>query len=85
MPGAFHFWEFVEFFYYLRELGYIDDWYAYDVMSKEIDTVETFNTSISITKKLERIADSIDRIAMKSLLESRNPAKSLLYMYEKIL
>ena len=36
MPGAFHFWEFIEFFYYLKELGYTDDWYAYDVMSKEI-------------------------------------------------
>jgi xylose isomerase len=85
MPGAFHFWEFVEFFYYLRELGYIDDWYAFDVMSKEIDTVETFNTVTAVTRKLEQIADSVDREAMESLMETRNPAKTLAYMYEKVL
>lgn len=85
MPGAFHFWEFIEFFYYLKELGYTDDWYAYDVMSKEIDTVETFNTVTAVTRKLEKIAASIDREAMKPLMETRNPAKTLLYMYEKML
>ncbi len=85
MPGAFHFWEFIEFFYYLKELGYTDDWYAYDVMSKEIDTVETFKTVTAVTRKLEQIADGIDRKAIKPLMETRNPAKTLLYMYEKML
>ena len=61
MPGAFHFWEFIEFFYYLKELGYSDDWYAYDVMSKELDTVETFETVFKVTRKLENIAQKIDR------------------------
>jgi hypothetical protein len=75
----------VEFFYYLKELGYTDDWYAYDVMSKEIDTAETFNTAAAVTRKLEQIAENIDRKAIKSLMESRNPAKTLLYMYEKVL
>ncbi len=85
MPGAFHFWEFVEFFYYLKELGYTDDWYSFDIMSKEIDTVETHNTAVSVTRKLERIANDINRHEMNALLNSRNPAKSLLYMYENIL
>ncbi len=40
LPVAYNLWEFVEFFYYLGELGY-DDWFAYDVMSKEIDTVKS--------------------------------------------
>jgi len=82
MPGAFHFWEFVEFFYYLKELGYTDDWYAYDVMSKEIDTVETFNTVTSVTRQLETLADKIDRKQMSTLMTERNPAKTLRYLYQ---
>jgi len=85
MPGAFHFWEFVEFFYYLKELGYTDDWYAYDVMSKEIDTVETFNTVTAVTRKLEQIAGDIDRKEMAKLMAARNPAKTLAYMYRHLI
>ncbi len=61
LPGAYNLWEFVEFFYYLKEVGYTDDWYAYDVMTKEIDTVEHFNAVTRITRKMEGMADRIDR------------------------
>ncbi len=84
MPGAFHLWEFVEFFYYLKELGYTDDWYAYDVMSKEIDTVETFDTVLAVTRKLESLAEKIDRRKMGKLLTERNPAQTLRYLYETV-
>lgn len=84
LPGAFHFWEFVEFFYYLKELDYTDDWYAYDVMSKEIDTIETFETVTEVTRKLEKIADNIDRDQMGKLMVERNPAKTLRYMYQNL-
>ena len=85
LPGAYHLWEFVEFFYYLREVGYQDDWYAYDVMSKEIDTVETFDMVIELTHKLEMLSDRIDRARMKALLSARNPTKTLRYLYDAVL
>jgi xylose isomerase len=85
MPGAFHFWEFIEFFYYLRELGYTDDWYAYDVMSKEMDTVETFITVAEITRKLESLADKIDRDRMDDMLTERDPSQTLRYLYQSLL
>lgn len=85
IPGAFHFWEFIEFFFYLKELGYCDDWYAYDVMSKEIDTVETFNTVFDITRKLEQLADNIDRSIAFELMQERNPAKIMRFLYEKVI
>jgi xylose isomerase len=84
MPGAFHFWEFIEFFYYLNELGYSDDWYAYDVMSKEMDTVETFETVFKVTRKLENITQKIDRKKMNAIMSGRNPAKVLSYLYDEI-
>jgi len=84
VPGAFHLWEFVEFFYYLQEIGY-DDWYAYDVMSKEIDTLETFNAVTRITRKLESLADRIDREQMSAIMADRNPVKALEYLYGTLL
>lgn len=84
LPGAYHLWEFVELFYTLRKLGYEDDWYAFDVFSKEIDTLETFNAVMQLTRKLESITDRIDTEVMDELLEGRNPARTVLYLYSLI-
>ena len=85
LPGAFHVWEFVEFFYYLREVGYTDDWYACDVTSKEIDTADTFNAVTYLTRRLETLADRIDRQEMATLMAERNPVKTLRYLYDTVL
>jgi xylose isomerase len=85
LPGAFHLWEFVEFLYYLQESGYTDDWYAYDVMSKEFDTVETFNTVTYLTRKLEALAGRIDRQQMAEMMSLQNPNKALHYLYDTVL
>jgi xylose isomerase len=81
LPGAYHLWEFVEMFYYLRTLGYNDDWYAFDVFPKEIDTVDNFKAVVMLTRKLESITDRIERNEMESLLEDRNPSKTIPYLY----
>jgi xylose isomerase len=85
LPGAFNLWEFVEFFYYLREVSYDDDWYAYDVMSKEIDTVETFNAVTRITRRLESLTDRIDREQMATIMARRDPVQALDYLYANVL
>lgn len=84
LPGAYHLWEFVELFYYLKMLGYDNDWFAFDVFAKEIDTVETFNAVTSLTRKLEAITNRIDTEKMKALLEERNPSRSVPYLYTLI-
>lgn len=81
VPGAFHVWEFVELFYALRKLGYDNDWYAFDVFPKEIDTVQTFTATTQITRKLEAITDRIDIARMEQLMRERNPAKVMPYLY----
>jgi len=60
MPGAYNFWDFIEFFYYLGLAGYRDDWYAFDVLSKEVDLVEHFRVTAQLTRKLEALAGRID-------------------------
>jgi xylose isomerase len=81
-PGAYNLWEFIEFFYYLKEAGYTDDWYAFDVMSKEVDTVEHFNLVAKLTRKLEALAERIDRDKMAAMMAERNPIKTLGYLYD---
>ena len=81
LPGAFHLWEFVKFFYTLRKLGYDNDWYAFDVYPKEIDTVQNFTAAMQLTRKLEVITDRIDVPTMEELLRERNSAKTLPYLY----
>jgi xylose isomerase len=84
LPGAYHLWEFVELFYYLRKLEYDNDWFAFDVFAKEIDIVETFNAVTSLTRKLEEITDRIDSQKMDTLFAERNPAKIVPYLYTLI-
>lgn len=81
LPGAYHFWETIEFFYFLKELGYDDDWYAFDVFPKEIDVVENFTAAMQLTRKLEEIAGRIDREKMKELMKARNSAQTIPYLY----
>jgi xylose isomerase len=81
IPGAYHLWEYVEFFYYLQELGYDDDWYAYDVLAKEHDPAETLAASLAITRQLESLATRLDRATVADLLSARNPARSLAYLF----
>jgi len=85
LPGAFHLWEFVEFLYYLEEVGYTDDWYAFDVMSKEMDTAETFSAVVHLTRRLEVLASRIDRDQMADLMARRNPIRALRYLYDAVL
>ena len=84
LPGAYHLWEFVELFHYLEKLGYKEDWYAYDIFPKELDTVETFNVAIGLTRKIEQIAERIDPARIEDLLSQRNPNKVIPYLYSLI-
>jgi len=80
IPGAYNFWDFIEFFYYLRRLGY-DDWFAYDVSPKEIDTVSNFSVVTNTTRKLIEISNRLDGSRIEELLSQRNPAESVRYIY----
>jgi xylose isomerase len=81
LPGAFNLPELIEFFYYLKEAGYDGDWYAYDVMSKETDTVETFAAAAGLTRRIEGFAAGIDRAAMAEVMRQRNPVRALNALY----
>ena len=84
IPGAYHLWEFVEFFYTLRKVGYDDDWYSFDVFPKEIDTVANFNAVTQMTRKLEEITERIDEDEMEEMMAERDPSRIVPYLYSLI-
>jgi len=81
LPGTFHLWETVELLYALKRLGYTDDWYAFDVTPKEIDTVENFSAAMTLTRKLEEIASRINAAKMDELMNLRDPSRTTAYLY----
>ena len=54
-------------------------------MSKKIDMVETFNTVFDATRKLEQLAYDIDRPTILEMMKERNPAKTMRFLYEKVI
>jgi len=84
IPGLHHLWDSVAFLYALEKAGYADDWIAFDVFSKEHDTVETFNAVMAQTRRLETVADRVDPETMRMLMKARNPAKTVTYLYSLI-
>jgi xylose isomerase len=84
IPGVYHFWDFIEFFYTLSLLGYEDDWYAFDVFPKEKDTVQTFSTAMHLTRKLEGIAHQLSSEKLQEIQQRHNPAEIAEYLYSLV-
>jgi xylose isomerase len=84
-PGAYNLWDFVELFFYLAELGYTDDWYTFDVMSKELDPERVLKLAADMTRRMEGLAGRIERKQMLSLMSQRNPVESLEYLWRAVL
>lgn len=85
LPGAYNFWDFIEFFYYLKQAGYTDDWYAFDVLSKEVDPVEHFKVTAKLTRRLEALSNRIDSGQITEMTQRRNPAEIMNYLYDTVI
>ena len=83
LPGAYNFWDFIEFLYYLEQIGY-DDWFSYDIYPKEMDTVEQFSTGNDLTLKLLEIAGRLRPEEVDRVLNMRNPTESMKYLFSKL-
>jgi xylose isomerase len=81
LPGVYHLWETVELLHTLRRVGYDDDWIAFDVTAKEIDTVDHFAAAMRLARRLEDIAARIDESEMQDLMQQRDPARTVPYLY----
>ena len=81
LPGAYNMWDFLEFIYYLQHKIHYTGWISYDVMPKEVNTVEHFQAVVNLTNKLFELSDRLDPEKIREITAERNPAKTTQYLY----
>lgn len=80
-PGVLRFWETIEFMHTLPRLGYVGDWYSFDIVPKEFDPVAVYGQAFAMTRKLEAIAARLDEQRMAELVRERNPTATMAYLF----
>jgi len=71
VAGSCNVWEYVEFLFYLKELGY-DGWVTADVAPLRQDPCEIFALNARFTEQIWKWLDEIDRDAIREHLHSHN-------------
>jgi xylose isomerase len=80
-PGVLRFWETLEFLYTLPRLGYVGDWFSFDIVPKEFDPVQVYGDAFAMTRKLEAIAGRFDPARIAELVRARNPTTTMSYLF----
>jgi xylose isomerase len=68
ITGTHHFWEYLEFLYYLKQLRY-NDWFTSDTSPVRQDASETFALNVRLTNRIWNWLDTIDRELIARHLE----------------
>jgi xylose isomerase len=73
LPASIHLWDFVEVFFYLNELKW-DGWFAYDIVTKQGDPVDTFNSTVKIVNALDALTQKLNPVKLRTLIKEGMPA-----------
>jgi xylose isomerase len=79
VTGTVHFWETLEFLYYLPKLGY-QGWLVTDVFPKMLDPALVFTKTIEIHKRFVELAEAINSFGLADLMKKRD----LIGVFEKL-
>jgi xylose isomerase len=71
MVGSWHTLNFLEFLFWLNELGY-DDFLTFDVFPSRLDIVKTFESSIRTTERFFGIIRQLDGRRVRTLMAEQN-------------
>ena len=71
ITGMVHFWETLEFFYYIPKLNY-KGWLVTDVFPKANDPGEVFTRTIEIHKRFVALAKDLDDFELTGLIRNRD-------------
>jgi len=83
IPGYVNFWDYIEFFFYLREYGY-NEWMSMDVFPKNMDPVEVFSKSIEFAKNIELMVEKINQEEIFCLMEKKDIPGIFSYLQKKL-
>ncbi len=74
IAGSVHIYEYIEFFFWLKELNY-QDWYSFDLYPSRENPQMAIGTSIKNLERIIKITDKIERTKLLDLLERENAAE----------
>jgi len=84
IPGFVNFWDYIEFFFYLREYDY-QGWIALDVFPKNMNPIEVFSKSIEFARNIEHIVENISPAKIFQLMGERKIPEIFSYLQKKSL
>jgi len=83
IPGSVHFWENLEFCYWINKIGY-DGWINFDICPFREDAVRACNLSIKHTKKMVEFAQKLDDSIIEKVTASNDALAAQEYLWEML-
>ena len=84
IPGSVHFWENIELFYWLNELGY-KGWINFDICPFREDSIKSCTLSIRHTKKMVEFVQKIDSSLFKKFIAENDALSTQDYLWRLLL
>jgi len=83
IAGSIHIYEYIELFFWLKELDY-QGWYSFDLYPSRENPKEAIGTSIKSMEKFYEIANNLERTEVLKLLEYEEASKILRFIKEEV-
>jgi xylose isomerase len=83
VPGAVNVWDHVEFFYWVRKLGF-SGWYSIDVFPYREDGTEALMRTVEVCRKCLLLADRLMQMNMEDLLRKGRHLEALRLLWDMI-
>jgi xylose isomerase len=83
VPGSVNVWDHVEFFYWLRTLGY-RGWFCLDIFPYREDGVEVLRSAVQVCQKCWHIAEELTRMKLEHLLRKTQHMEILRILWDMV-
>jgi len=83
IPCSINFWEHIEFFYWVRKLGY-KGWYDADIFPYRDDGTEVLRRTVQTCRKCLQMVDKLMEIDVEGLLRSRQHLEVMRLLWDMI-
>lgn len=83
MAGSKHFLDYVEFLYYVKQIGY-DDWLTSDTSPTRLDVVRTFEANVTMTNKIWALLDIMGPGEIEKMVKAGDFLKTWKFLEENL-
>ena len=83
VPGSATVWEHLEFYYWLRKLGY-DGWFSADVFNYREDGIQVLDRVVQVHRKCTRIADKLIEMDIESIIRDGGHMEMLRILWDML-